>query len=131
MHKCKCNVSIGCSPKWRYADTERQRGDKLLNKCHYFYFLCLQKVFSSVHKIEIEPLMADDDVFHTLQSTGQSQASGFHPKYLKLLQFLSEYVLVLAFSLGSLNEGGRIFSPLLPVTSPALLLVSSTVYCVL
>ncbi len=52
-------VSIECSPKWRYADTERERGDKLLNKCHYFYFLCLQKVFSSLHKIEIEPLTAD------------------------------------------------------------------------
>ncbi len=25
----------------------------------YFYFLCLQKVFSSLHKIQIEPLMAD------------------------------------------------------------------------
>ncbi len=25
----------------------------------YFYFLCAQKVFSSLHKIQIEPLMAD------------------------------------------------------------------------
>ncbi len=39
-----------------------------------------------------------DDVFHTLQSTGQSQASGFHPKYLNLLQFLSEHVLVVVHS---------------------------------
>ncbi len=36
-----------------------QRGDELLNKCHYFNFLCVQKVFSSLHKIQIKPLMAD------------------------------------------------------------------------
>ncbi len=33
--------------------------DELLNKCRYFYFLCVQKVFSSLHKVQIEPLMAD------------------------------------------------------------------------
>ncbi len=26
---------------------------------HYFNFLCVQKVFSSLHKIQIEPLIAD------------------------------------------------------------------------
>ncbi len=31
--------------------TLTQRGDKLLNKCRYFYFLCIQKVFSPFHKI--------------------------------------------------------------------------------
>ncbi len=30
-----------------------------LKKSHYFYFLCIQKVISSLHKIQIEPLMAD------------------------------------------------------------------------
>ncbi len=45
---------------------ERHRGDKLLNKVIILYFLCVQKVLSSLHNIQIEPLMADfDDVFHT------------------------------------------------------------------
>ncbi len=33
--------------------------EELLKKFRYFYFLCVQKVFSSHHKIQIEPLMAD------------------------------------------------------------------------
>ncbi len=52
-------ASIGCFPKWCYGDEERQRADKLLNKCRYFYFLCVHKIFLSLHKIQIEPLMAD------------------------------------------------------------------------
>ncbi len=34
-------------------------GDELLNKVVYFYFPCVEKVFSSLHNIQIEPLMAD------------------------------------------------------------------------
>ncbi len=49
----------GYSPKWCYGDAERQRGDELLNKCRYFYFIFVQKVFLSLHKIQIELLMAD------------------------------------------------------------------------
>ncbi len=48
--------SMGNIQKWRYAEEERQRGDGLLKKSH---FLCVQKVFSSLHKIQIESLMAD------------------------------------------------------------------------
>ncbi len=32
---------------------------RIVEKSSYFYFLCIQKVFSSHHKIQIEPLMAD------------------------------------------------------------------------
>ncbi len=35
------------------------RRDELLKKSIYFYFLCVQKIFSSLHKIQIKPLMAD------------------------------------------------------------------------
>ncbi len=38
--------------------TQRDRGEELLNT-FYFYFLCILKVFSLLHKIPIEPLMAD------------------------------------------------------------------------
>ncbi len=34
-----------------------RRGDKLLNK--FIILVCIQKVFSSLHNIQIEPLMAD------------------------------------------------------------------------
>ncbi len=44
-------VQYRLNPKWRYADKKRQR--------RYFYFLCVQKVFSSLYKIQIEPLIAD------------------------------------------------------------------------
>ncbi len=56
--------------------TERRR---IVEKNKYiFYFLCVQKVFSSLHKFQITPLMADglNSVF-TWQSMGQSQASWF------------------------------------------------------
>ncbi len=42
----------GYSPKWRYGDAKRHTVEK---KQH----VCIQKVFSSLHKIQIEPLMAD------------------------------------------------------------------------
>ncbi len=43
------------SPKWHYAEPEEMNGwIKLL-----FCFLCAEKVFSSLHNIQIEPLMAD------------------------------------------------------------------------
>ncbi len=35
------------------------RRDTEESNCHYFYFPCVQKVFSSLHKVQIEPLMAD------------------------------------------------------------------------
>ncbi len=41
------------------ADEERPREDQLLKKSLYFYFIYVQKLFSSLHKIQIEPLMAD------------------------------------------------------------------------
>ncbi len=41
--------------RWR-GETERRR---IVEKSRYFYFLCVQKVFSSLHKIQVEPLTAD------------------------------------------------------------------------
>ncbi len=49
----------GWYPKWLYAEEERQRGDELLKKSFYFYFLCIQKLFLLLHTIQIGPLMAD------------------------------------------------------------------------
>ncbi len=40
------------SPKWRYADAEE-------TNCWIKLFLCIQKVFSSLHRVQIESLMAD------------------------------------------------------------------------
>ncbi len=63
----------------------------------YFYFLCLQKVFSSLHKIQIEPLIADGLPWQCfLYFSGPRQCyilgsqwashkpPGFYLKYLKL-----------------------------------------------
>ncbi len=80
------------SQKWRYGDEERQIGDELLKKSCCFYFLCIQKVFSSLHKIQIEPLMADGQpwrCFSYFSSMSSSQRNshkppGFYLKYLKL-----------------------------------------------
>ncbi len=44
-------------PKWRYAHPDREVMIFFLS-C-YFYFLCIQKIFSSLHKNQIEPLKAD------------------------------------------------------------------------
>ncbi len=46
----------GYSPKWRYGDAKRHIVE---NKKKTFYLVCIQIVFSSLHKIQIEPLMAD------------------------------------------------------------------------
>ncbi len=63
----------------------------------YFYFLCVQKIFLSLHQIHIEPLMADGvpwrcfsyfngpQQFYLLGSRWDShKPPGFHLKYLKL-----------------------------------------------
>ncbi len=76
--------------------TLTQRGDELLKKS-YFYFLCIQKVFSSHYKIQIEPLMADGLFWRCLSyfaGPWQCYLLGsqwdshkppcFHPKYLKM-----------------------------------------------
>ncbi len=52
-----------------------RRGDKLLNKDYFFFFI--QKVFSSVHNIQIEPLMADGLFWRCL-----SYFSGSWQRYL-------------------------------------------------
>ncbi len=39
--------------------TRRNKEEMNCWKKVYFYFLCIQKVFWSLHKIQIEPLMAD------------------------------------------------------------------------
>ncbi len=83
----------GYSPKWRYWWRGETEGRRFVEKSHYFYFLCIQKVFSSLHKILIESLMADglpwrcfsilfwtSTVLFTWQSMGQSQASRFLTK---------------------------------------------------
>ncbi len=44
------NLYNGTTVTWR---------DREETNCCYFYFLCIQKVFSSHYKIQIEPLMAD------------------------------------------------------------------------
>ncbi len=64
---------------------------------HYLYFLCIQKVFSSLHNSQIKPLMADGLFWwclsyfsglwqcYLLGSQWDShKPPGFHPKYLKL-----------------------------------------------
>ncbi len=48
----------GSYSKWRYGDEKRQRGDELLKKSLFLFSLCT-KIFSSLHKIQIEPLTAD------------------------------------------------------------------------
>ncbi len=73
------------------------RGDELLNKLLLFYFFCIQKVFSSLHKIQIEPLMADGLFWRCLSyfsgpwlcyllgsQWDSYKPPGFHPKYLQL-----------------------------------------------
>ncbi len=35
------------------------RRRRIVEYSHNFYFLCVQKVFSSLHNIQIEPLMAE------------------------------------------------------------------------
>ncbi len=65
--------------------------------CLPFNFLCVQKVFSSLHNIQVEPLMADGLFWWCLSYfpgpwqcylLGSQWVShkppGFHPKYLKL-----------------------------------------------
>ncbi len=42
-----------------YAAEKRQRRDELLKKKKNAFFFFVQKVFSSLHKIPIEPLIAD------------------------------------------------------------------------
>ncbi len=86
-------TSSGYSPKWLYADAEE------IN-CwikSLFGFLCAQKVFSSLCKITVEPLMSDGLFwrclsyfsvpwqYYLLSSQWDShKPPGFHPKYLKL-----------------------------------------------
>ncbi len=66
-------------------------------KGRYFYFFCIEKVFSSLHKIQIEPLMADGlpwpcfSFFSGLQpcyllgsQRDNHKPPGFYLKYLKL-----------------------------------------------
>ncbi len=82
---------------WVISKIERQRGDQLLKKSHYFYFLCIQKAFSSLHNSQIEALMSDGVSWRCFSYfSGPRQCSllgsrwdrhkppGFHPKYLKL-----------------------------------------------
>ncbi len=79
------------------GDVERQRGDTFLKKSSYFYFLCIQKVFSLHYKIQIQPLMVDGLPWRCfsyfsgpwqwelLGSQWDShKRPGFHPKYHKL-----------------------------------------------
>ncbi len=80
------------SPKWRYAKEETNCWIKSL-----FLFLCVQKVFSKLHNVTVEPLMADGLFWqcfsyfsgpwqcYLLGSQWDShKLPGFHPKYLKL-----------------------------------------------
>ncbi len=73
------------------------RWDELLNWSYYFYFLCIQKVFLSPHKVQIEPLMADGLFWRCLSYfSGPWQCYlidsqwdsykplSFHPNYLNL-----------------------------------------------
>ncbi len=91
---CVQFASSGYSPKCRYADAEETN---LLNKVVFFFFVL--KVFSSLHNIQINPLMVmADGVFwqcfsyfsgpwhcNLLGSKWDShKPPGFHPKYLKL-----------------------------------------------
>ncbi len=92
-------ASIGCSPKWRYADTERQRGEELLKKYCYFNFFAYKKYSHRFITLGLNhwwQMDYFDDVFYTyfvpwqcnlLGSQWDSQwdshkLPGFHPKYL-------------------------------------------------
>ncbi len=80
--------------RWR-GETERRRD--VGKKSRYFYFLCIQKVFSSLHNITIDPLMADGvswQCFSCFSGPWQYKLLGsqwdghktpsFHRNYLKL-----------------------------------------------
>ncbi len=86
-------ASSGYSPKWRYSDANET--NYWINR--YFYFLCVQKVFSSLHKAQIEPLMADGLFWRYLSyfsgpwqwyllgsQWDSHKPPGFHPKYVQL-----------------------------------------------
>ncbi len=80
--------------------TQKRSYDALvLNISHYFSFLYVQKVFSSLHIVTIEPLMADGlpwQCFSYFSGSWQCKLlgsqwdshnykpPGLHPKYLKL-----------------------------------------------
>ncbi len=49
-------ASSGYSPKWRYADAEETN---CWIKSFFGGVFCIQKVFSQLHNITVEPLMAD------------------------------------------------------------------------
>ncbi len=80
----KNHVSVWCGwHRTAYAADILQNGAtvtqmrRIVEWSHYFYFLCVQKVFLSLHKVQIEPLMAE-----VLFLWCFSYFSG--PKYFKL-----------------------------------------------
>uniref|UniRef100_A0A8C1HTK4 Ubiquitin carboxyl-terminal hydrolase n=1 Tax=Cyprinus carpio carpio TaxID=630221 RepID=A0A8C1HTK4_CYPCA len=46
-------IFFGCSPKWRYGDAERNRGDKMLNKVVIFVYFTYKKYFHRFIKFRL------------------------------------------------------------------------------
>ncbi len=74
--------------------TLTRRDREKMNCCKKSFFLCVQNVFSSLHKIQIEPLTADGVFWRWFSEPRQRyllgsqwdshKPSGFYLKYLKL-----------------------------------------------
>ncbi len=119
LHWSGCRRAYAACVRWIMSKIALrwQRGYELLKKSLYFYFLCIQKVFSSLHKIQIEPPMADG--FHwrcfSLFSGPQQcylhgsqmdshKPSGFYLKYLKLCSEDEQSFYVVGTACGLVNN---------------------------
>ncbi len=66
--ECTQFAFSGYSPKWRYGDAERHRGDELLKKGRYFFFFAFRKYSRCFIKFRLNhwwQMDYPDDAFHT------------------------------------------------------------------
>ncbi len=119
LHWSGCRRAYNACVRWIMSKIALRwpRGYELLKKSLYLYFLCIQKVFSSLHKIQIEPPMADGFHWRCLSFfSGPQQCylhgsqmeshkpSGFYLKYLKLCSEDEQSFYVVGTACGLVNN---------------------------